>query len=275
VVIHEGWSSARRRGCEQTRRRKIVDGTWLDTGPDQARASLLLCLRPGRKIRVLQPVPAFVVAELLQIQHPMGSDEGRVWRSVATGLDLRLKEIGLPRLSGKGRNAPVPSERRGDRLPIGANIVRAGRNIEHKVGIALGRSHPRAVDADARCEIVTSEASRRVDAADEYDSRLSRFKGCRRWRVFLGFHVEVGVIIPAGIVKGGGAKLVAPKAQGAEKEYCRRLFHVGISWAGLIPAVPVWLGCGKDSSPKFLGGIIRACACLHATSLQTSMVRAL
>jgi hypothetical protein len=39
----------------------------------------------------------------------------------------------------------------------------------------------------------------------------------------------VRVIVPAGIVKAGSAKLVAQKAQGAEKEYCRRLFHVGIS----------------------------------------------
>jgi hypothetical protein len=76
---------------------------------------------------------------------------------------------------------------------------------------------------------VAPEASRRIDAADENNSCLTRFRGRRRWGILLSFYIEVSVIVSASIVKSGGAELVAQKTQGAEKEYCYRLFHVGIS----------------------------------------------
>jgi hypothetical protein len=76
---------------------------------------------------------------------------------------------------------------------------------------------------------MASEAPRRVDAANEDDSRLTRFRRRGVWRVLLGFHVEVRVIVTAGIGQVGCVELIAHDKHDAEKEYCHRLFHVGIS----------------------------------------------
>jgi hypothetical protein len=107
--------------------------------------------------------------------------------------------------------------------------MHSGVNIKDEVGITLGRSYPRAVDADARGENAASEAPRRDNAADEDDSRLSGLRRCGSGGVLLRFHVEASVIVAASIGECGGAEVVAQEKQHAEEKNCHCLLHVGIS----------------------------------------------